>query len=154
MAYRITRDFVLKKLVAVFPDRSIAQLALKSLDTYGNSEYQPHKEEVHLAILKLCEGRLSRLRELVREAKHDYRDVTYPALTPEYSRVMRELIPDITRGLTAKERDGLKKKMSPAKEAAIRKRDQEQWIAWVTDIDPRARGSGDNAGKNPGGARG
>ena len=100
MKLEISRQSVLKKLAMVFPDPTIVVQALNSLDTYGNSEFQPAREGVQLAILKLCEGQLWRLRELVREAKGDYRDVLYPAQSPEYSRRMKELHPDHCRGLT------------------------------------------------------
>jgi hypothetical protein len=52
---------------------------LRSLDRYSIRDGEASAEAVHLAILKLCQGKLWRVRELVQEARRDFRDVLYPA---------------------------------------------------------------------------
>ena len=74
-----TRELVLRKLAIAFPDPMVASEALVALDRYGVGASQPAVVGVHLAVIKLSEGRLWRLRELVRKAKDDFRDVLYLA---------------------------------------------------------------------------
>lgn len=121
-----TRQLVLKKLAIAFPAPAAAEKALQSLDRYGNCSTQPCAELVHLAIIKLSEGSLWRLRELVRTAKHDFRDVLYPAEAPERFRQLHENPPGRWGQLSGR------KEMKPSKRAAMEKRDQAQWIEWLT----------------------
>ena len=71
-----SRELVLKKLAIVFPDEAIAQQAIKALDRYSHSGSDPAiVHVVHIAIIKLSEGKLWQLREAVQTARHDFRDV-------------------------------------------------------------------------------
>jgi len=79
-----------KKLAAAFPDAAVATLALQALDRYGTRPHEKAADGVHLAIIKLSEGKLWRVRELVKKAKHDFRDVLYVAQAPEAFRLLRE----------------------------------------------------------------
>ena len=74
-----SRRLVLKHPGEMFPDPPTAELALEALDRYGQGEYEPAADAVHLAILALSNGKLWRVRELVQVARHDFRDVLYPA---------------------------------------------------------------------------
>jgi hypothetical protein len=125
MPPKLSRELVLKKLASIFPEPAIAKQALRSLDKYGKKEFQIKPDLVHLAILKLSGGELWRLRELVRTAQDDFRDVLYPAQSPEYFQMQRAN-PIRYGGLKAK------KKTSEAKIAAMEKRDHDQWTAWIT----------------------
>jgi hypothetical protein len=122
----VSRQLVLKKLASTFPYPVIARKALQSLDRYGKSPDEPAIDGVHLAIIKLCDGQIGRLRELVREARHDFRDVLFPAQAPEQFRLLSESPPphwgEISR----------KKVLTTAKKAAMEKRDHRQWIEWLT----------------------
>ncbi|MGA2440706.1 MAG: hypothetical protein ABSH08_07095 [Tepidisphaeraceae bacterium] len=124
MTFVPSRELVLKKLESTFPDPVIAEQALRSLDRYNSNKSRRLRDYVHLAILKLSEGELWRLRELVREAKHDPRDVLYPAEAPEYFKWLRSN-PLVYGGPRPKT-------LSKAKEAAMQKRDRDQWIAWLS----------------------
>jgi hypothetical protein len=74
-----SRQLVLKHLKEMFPDPAVAQQVLETLDSYGKGGHEPAAEAVHLAILALSNGNLWRVRELVQVARHDFRDVLYPA---------------------------------------------------------------------------
>jgi hypothetical protein len=115
----ISRQLVLKKLATAFPEPELAEQALRSLDRLRWAhDFPPHY--VHLAIIKLSEGELWRLRELVKRAKKDPRDVIFPAEAPEQ---MRKLMEKPRRHWGELPRP---KPPSPAKETAMRKRDQKQ----------------------------
>jgi hypothetical protein len=66
--------------------------ALSLLDEYGKQKWNENRElaRVRLAILKLAEGNLDRLLDLLIVALSDYRDVLSPA---EYPRYAREISP-------------------------------------------------------------
>jgi hypothetical protein len=131
MAIYLSRELVLKKLASVFPDRAEAEQARLSLDRYGDRPWHWNQNLVHLAILKASDGKLWRLRELVQMARHDFRDVVFLATRPEAYRRTRELSPLTLRwGLTAKDKKLLS--LKPREEAAIRKRDGDQWLAWIS----------------------
>jgi hypothetical protein len=121
----ISRQLVLKKLAIAFPDAAVAAEALKALDRYGPLRSEIAVDGVHLAIIKLSEGRLWRLRELVQEARHDFRDVLYPAQAPEVFRLLREK----PRGWA---KIPIKEPLSPGEILAMEERDQKQWIEWLT----------------------
>jgi hypothetical protein len=119
-----SRELVLKKLHECFPDPVVATEAIESLDRYGDREWHIAKDLVHLAILKLSEGALSRLRDYVQVARKDFRDVLFEAQEPERFRRLVKVWPAVMRNLRSKP-------LSAAKEAAMRKRDQAQWERWV-----------------------
>ena len=79
---RPTRVAVEARASSEFPDANLAEI-MAVLDRYG---VQPHETEirrVHMALLKLSEGRRDVLESGVETAKADYRDVLayaeYPA---------------------------------------------------------------------------
>lgn len=49
--------------------------ALGILDQYGTAAHERERERVQMAIVALSKGSLDRLRQLVDEAKRDYRDI-------------------------------------------------------------------------------
>jgi hypothetical protein len=76
----INRQIVLKHLAIAFPDPLTAAEATAALDLYGQqSVYEPFRDKIHLAIIALSFGSLPRLRELVAEARSDFRNVLFPA---------------------------------------------------------------------------
>jgi|GEM_PF-4082350 len=123
----ISRQLVLKKLALSFPDPNEAEQALSCLDRIGKLPQLPTWDLVHLAIIKLSEGKLWRLRELVKKARKDPRDVLYPAEAPEACRQLRERPPAHWGEIRLKS-----EKLNPAKESAMAKRDQKQWIDWLS----------------------
>ena len=93
----MSQPTVEEKLSQIFPPESRAE-ARRILDEYSDAE----GERVQLAALKLCEGKIEDLREAVKAAGQDYRDVLawaeYPnqmkasawGLSPEKARQLRE----------------------------------------------------------------
>ncbi len=57
------------------------------LATYGAEGHEQEAERVHLCVLKLAEGDVGKVRELVADAKRDYRDVILWAEYPEQARL-------------------------------------------------------------------
>ncbi|HZL36352.1 MAG TPA: hypothetical protein VFC78_13620 [Tepidisphaeraceae bacterium] len=123
---QITRQLVLKKLALAFPVPAIAQQALESLDRYGKRPQDLAPELIHLAIIKVSEGRLWELRELVQKARHDYRDVLILAERPEAIKRLRENPPAFWGERPRR------KPLTPSKERAMDERDQRQWVEWLT----------------------
>ena len=110
----MSRARVAEIVTRVWPDADL-QAVMAALDEYGMEGSERGRTRVHLAILKLSEGKRERLPELVQMAKRDYRDVLAYAEYPEEMRIgfvgMREL---------------------PTEEqAAIRRRDRAQYRAWL-----------------------
>lgn len=68
------RDDVLLAAQAAFPGGDLAELAA-ILGLYGTEPYERERERVQLAIIALSGGDRDKLRQLVRDAKRDYRDV-------------------------------------------------------------------------------
>ena len=109
-----SREHVLKKLSEAFPDRALADDALRALDRYGSGPYEPVVTGVQLAIIVLRGGSVATVRELVHKARHDFRDVLFPAQAPElFSRLHQS------------------KRLTPSEERAMAERDQRQWMAWL-----------------------
>jgi len=121
----VSRKLVLKKRAIVFPDPSVAKQALRSLARYGKSSSEPLVDAVHLAIIKLSDGELWKLRELVRAARGDFRDVLYPAQAPERFKDLRDNPPPDWGKLPRP------KALSAAKQTAMDKRDLKQWLDWL-----------------------
>lgn len=91
------------------------QQIVQQLSTYGTEQHEREPERVRLAILKLCAEDVHRLDDLVEAAKRDYRDVIAWAEYPE----------EIKAGYLAVS------KLSPEEQAALRKRDREQYVKWL-----------------------
>jgi hypothetical protein len=83
---KVTRDDVLRVIRRDFRGNK-PELILGILDGYGSEEWQPEKDRVQLAILKLSHGDVERIRELVDTARSDFRDVIAPAEYPGFSEV-------------------------------------------------------------------
>jgi hypothetical protein len=111
---RISRHKVLEIIARYWPDADPDEIT-KILETYGLESYEQGRNRVQLAILKLCEGQIERLPELVKMAKTDYRDVLAYAEYPDEMKLgfveMSKLTPDEAR--------------------AVRQRDREQYQRWL-----------------------
>lgn len=84
MAIKYTRELVISKAKQTLPNYDISEI-MHILDAYGKEDYEREKKRVQLAILKLCEGDLEKLKKMVEWAKVDYRDVFCPAEYPKQS---------------------------------------------------------------------
>jgi hypothetical protein len=71
---------------------------------------------VHLAILKLSDGDIRRVREHIEAAKSDFRDVIFPAECPESCAIS---FVDVAR-------------LRPAEREALKLRDWQQYERWFT----------------------
>jgi hypothetical protein len=111
MSLQPSRNLVLKKLRDCFPDPAAADEALAILETYGTERWHRERDRVHLALLKISEGDLEKLRLYTRGAQTDYRDTLVPAEYPEQWQASSKTL--------------------PAEMAAIQKRDREQYEAWL-----------------------
>jgi hypothetical protein len=120
MPLDLSRQHVLRRIHSIFPDPAEAQMALESLDSCGQQD-----EGTQLAILKVCEGKLWRLRDLVHMAKKDFRDVHFLAQVPELVRFTDE-----NEAIRAS--GGTPKKLTIEEEKAMHKRDQAQWFKWLS----------------------
>ncbi len=103
------------------PERRRAETALAE---YGVAPHEREVPRVRLAILKLSQGQLERLPDLVAHAKRDYRDVLMWAEYPEEGRSAWVLTPR----MTAEQKKEL---------AAIRTRDRAQYERWLTELGRR-----------------
>ncbi|HEX3625011.1 MAG TPA: hypothetical protein VH280_06225 [Verrucomicrobiae bacterium] len=70
-----------------FPPENVSEV-LAIIDEYGIEKWHREPTRVRLAILKLAEGSIERLRNHVETAKWDFRDVLSWAEYPEYSKAM------------------------------------------------------------------
>jgi hypothetical protein len=125
----ISRRLVLKKLAQSFPDPATAAEALECLGTYRDNEVTMNL--VHVAIIKLSEGMLWRLRELVREVRRtDVRNtaILQAAIEPEQHKLYVERHKLVKAGGDTR----FMKKISPKKIAAMKNRDHAQWVAWLS----------------------
>jgi hypothetical protein len=94
----VTRDDVLRIVRRDFSEQD-RQVVLDLLAEYGIESWETEADRVHLAILKLGNGSVEKVRRYVRIAKSDFRDVLGPA---EYRRFY-DLLPDGDSRLTRKE---------------------------------------------------
>jgi hypothetical protein len=111
MSVNTSRDIVLKKLSECFPNPAAASKALAILDTYGTESWHREVNRVHLALLKVSGGNLEDLRLHVRAAQSDYRDTLVAAEFAQEWQAPPEA--------------------SPTELAAIRKRDRDEYEAWL-----------------------
>jgi len=105
------RDLVIAKAKQSFPDEALEEI-LEILDLYGQERHEREKERVQVAVLKLAQGRIEKLRASLAAAKTDYRDVLAWAEYPEEVR-----------------RDTWKMEDQEVKQ--IRERDRKQYIDWL-----------------------
>ena len=109
---------VARKLEAMWPDPAARENVRVELNRYGTEAHERESERVGLAILKLCEGRLDRLAELVNAAKRDYRDVLMWAEYPAEGQAVWALRP----ALSNEERRQLED---------LRRQDRQQYMDWL-----------------------
>jgi hypothetical protein len=110
----------LVELTAALVEALIARLfrpevraeAANVLAHYGTEAHEREEIRVRVAALKLSEGSLDRLRELMASAKQDYRDVLAWAEYPEELRSPTWRLP-------------------AAEQARIRTADRAQYLAWL-----------------------
>ncbi len=107
------KDLVVAKIKQCFPNEDQAKITA-ILDLYGRESYEPERERVQIAILKLSKEDLSKLRENVEVAKSDYRDVLAYAEYPE------EMSKDIW-------------KMGDKEMKGIREKDRQQYLDWLNN---------------------
>ncbi len=72
-----------RKINSLFPDITIQQEVIQTLNTYGVEKYEQEPIRVRLAILKLAGDDLEQVKINTNYAKQDFRDVL---LWAEYSR--------------------------------------------------------------------
>ena len=94
--------------------------ALAGLALYGVAAHEREVPRVRLAIVKLSAGQIDRVKDLVGQAKQDYRDVLMWAESPEEGQSLWT-----TSARTPEQRREL---------AAIRQRDLEQHARWLTEL--------------------
>jgi hypothetical protein len=86
---------------------------LEVLDRYGTEPHERERDRVQAAVLKLSDGDLERLAEMVALAKTDFRDALAAAEYPGQFQAAERLEP-------------------PAAEMErIRQQDREQYLDWV-----------------------
>ena len=103
---------LLEALVArLFSPEAQAEAA-RVLAQYGTQPHEREEIRVRVAALKLSEGSLERLRDLIAHARRDYRDVLGWA---EYPEEMRSLTWRLPR----------------AEQVRIRAADRGQYLAWL-----------------------
>lgn len=107
------RDIVESKVRALFPFPVVAEV-LEILNEYQAFSEQ-HSARVHLAVLKLSDGNLEKLREQVMAAKRDFRDVVNPIEHPGIFRM----------GVGAWYR------LSDDEKEKVSKEDHDHYMAWI-----------------------
>ena len=106
------RSLVLANVRQCFPDED-PENVMALLDLYGIESYEQERERVQIAIIKLSQGDLDNLRENVKAAKNDFRDVLAYAEYPE--EMKKETW-----------------KMTDQEETSrIRERDRKQYLDWL-----------------------
>lgn len=107
-----SRELVAGKVKRCFPNDDHEKI-MAVLDLYGTELYEQERERVQIAILKLSGGDVEELRENVRMAKSDFRDVLAYA---EYPEEMRKDTWQMTDNVEV---------------GRIRERDRGQYLAWL-----------------------
>lgn len=111
----LTRDLVRTKAKQTFPQQDPADI-LEVLDRYGvDPDEAEGRERVHLAILKLSEGKIDKLYHYVGVAKSDFRDVLAWAEYPNQA-CLSTIGPD---------------RSNPEAYKAIVEKDLQQYLAWL-----------------------
>ena len=110
----------------MWPSEAEREQVLALLAEYGKAPHEREAARVRLAVLKLSEGQVDRIPELIAAANRDYRDVLLWAEYPEEGRAL----------WTASSR------LSPEQRKTledIRRRDREQYVSWLADGGGRPR---------------
>jgi len=111
---RPARTLVTAKVHKMWP-REQWDAVMAALDEYGREGSSWGCTRVQLAILKLCGGNRDEIPKLVETANRDYRDVIAWAENPEAIRLLW----------------AVRKEMSRAEIAAMRRRDKRQYRRWL-----------------------
>jgi hypothetical protein len=111
-----SRRQVIRKIKRYWPEMDPDDV-LCILDRYGEESWETGRDRVHLAILKVSEGKFERLEELVQAAKVDFRDVISWA---EYPR-------ELKTGFVGM------KELTLEEARAVREEDKEQYKKWLRD---------------------
>jgi len=111
---RAHRARVVHKVTRYWPHLHRQEI-MEVLDQYGAESTERGRARVQLAILKLSEGEIERLADLVAMAKRDYRDVLAYAEYPEAMKL----------GFVGMQA------LSPEESEAVRRRDREQYRSWL-----------------------
>ncbi len=82
---KVTRKDVLRVIRRDFPDVPESDV-LAILEQYRLDDWNREVDRVHLAVLKLSNGKLKALRDYTDLACDDYRDVLAPAEYPAHSK--------------------------------------------------------------------
>lgn len=75
----------MQKAGLLFPDEELHEIML-ILDDYGHDTYQQVAPRIQMAVLRMCNGKVNRLRAYMDTARGDFRDVLAVA---EYPRQFR-----------------------------------------------------------------
>ena len=70
----LLREDVIQAIREIFPNEDL-QAVLDMMDEYGKEPFEIDTENVQIAAIRLSEGNLDKLMQLVVDAKRDYRDV-------------------------------------------------------------------------------
>ncbi len=101
-------------------DSALVDDVLAILAEYGEESRDRKTARVRLAVLKLADGCIERLRQQTDEAKLDFRDVIAPAEYPGYSRSWQEI-----------------RQLSPDDRQRIIDADWRQYQAWLSGRETR-----------------
>jgi hypothetical protein len=107
-----------RKLVQLWPEAAPRERARLALAGYGSATHESEVERVHLAVLKLCAGRLERVGELVDEAKRERAGLLFRAEHP------REAAADWARAQSLSPSDELRL-------ADLRTEDAREYWEWL-----------------------
>lgn len=105
------RALVLAKAKRYFP-RENEETLMSILDSCGVQTSEEFRSRVQIAVLKLSEGNLRKLRKNVDAARDDYRDVIAYAENPEWMRKSTG-------------------HLDPEEEGRIKRRDYKQYMDWL-----------------------
>jgi hypothetical protein len=82
----VTREDVQRIIRREFPSKD-GDAILAILDQYGSESWHPERDRVHIAILKISDGKPEQLLSAVELACSDFRDAISAAEYPEYSKL-------------------------------------------------------------------
>lgn len=70
----LLKEDVIRTIQEVFPNEDL-QTILEVMSEYGKQPFEIDRERVQVAAIRLSEGNVDKLLQLVSDAKRDYRDV-------------------------------------------------------------------------------
>ena len=81
----VTEEDVVRIILRDFPQEEFDSI-VAVMNKYGTEEWERERPRVRLAVLKLADGNLEKLKQAIETAKRDCRDVVAAAEYPEYFR--------------------------------------------------------------------